>query len=430
MPAPPPHLPMAMPPPPPPPGQSLKLSHVLPPPPQPVEVFIGKIPSFLPYGAVQRILESFGKVMRWTRPQVNRAFGFCIFAQEMGALRCTSILPTMTFGPRDESFVVKLGSRETEMLTAFTAVVSSEIEDDIRQRVREIAEGVLGSSETAQPPPPSERRVDAEDASLDPLIKAEIEEFRATSNARDKELEAQRRALVAAKVRDLSRQRKREVELAAQVPSKRAREEDGEENGEVVDAAAAGTEGSGAPSDAQQQPPAPAPDFGVMKIGAASLSLAKSKVAKQAARLFDQEFDDADKPARPIVPIDYNDTVAAPGPQQPLLTEKEIADMIPTDQEELFSSKDFSWEDLAREGLLEGDIKAWCVKRMVGFYGEGETADSMAKFVLQKLAAKCPPRELIAELVAVLDTEADQFVLRLWRMMVFLLIQRRNRRPL
>ena len=427
------------PPPPPPPGQSLKLSQVLPPPPQPVEVYIGKIPSFLPYGAVLRILESFGKVLRWTRPQVDRAFGFCIFAQEMGALRCTTILPSMTFGPRQESFVVKLGSRESEMLAAFTAVVSTEIEEDIRQRVREIAEGVLANGDAAaSAPPPPERRIDPEDASLDPLVKAEIEEFRAASNARDKELETQRRAVVAAKIRELSRQRKREAEMAAQSPSKRAREGE-EENGEIVDAAAAGTGAGGEAGDSQpqqpqqQQPapaPAPAPDFGVMKIGAASLSLAKSKVAKQAARLFDQEFDDADKPARAIVPIDYSDPVAAPGPSHVPLTEKEIADMIPTSQEELFASSEFSWEAVAREGLLEGAIKAWCVKRMVGFYGQGETADSMARFVLQKLAAKCPPRELIAELVAVLDTEADQFVLRLWRMMVFLLIQARNRPPL
>lgn len=43
----------------------------------------------------------------------------------------------------------------------------------------------------------------------------------------------------------------------------------------------------------------------------------------------------------------------------------------------------------------------------------------MVEFIVEKVAAHAGPAELIDELQAILDSETEAFVLKLWRMIIF-----------
>lgn len=62
-------------------------------------------------------------------------------------------------------------------------------------------------------------------------------------------------------------------------------------------------------------------------------------------------------------------------------------------------------------------MRAWIVKKIVEYLGEEE--ESLTAFVVGKLDASCRPAELVAELSMVLDQDAEQFVLKLWRMLIY-----------
>ena len=60
---------------------------------------------------------------------------------------------------------------------------------------------------------------------------------------------------------------------------------------------------------------------------------------------------------------------------------------------------------------------------MAEYLGEAEA--SLTDFILSKLrqGSQCQPKELLSELEAVLDTDAESFMLKLWRMLIFLALK-------
>jgi hypothetical protein len=42
-----------------------------------------------------------------------------------------------------------------------------------------------------------------------------------------------------------------------------------------------------------------------------------------------------------------------------------------------------------------------------------------ADFIMTKLQRRCPPGALLTELTAVLDDDAEPFVVKLWRMLIY-----------
>lgn len=75
------------------------------------------------------------------------------------------------------------------------------------------------------------------------------------------------------------------------------------------------------------------------------------------------------------------------------------------------------WGVIERAGIIASTMRGWIVKKVAEYLGEEE--ESLTAFIVGKLDANCRPAELVQELSMVLDEDAEQFVLKLWRMLVY-----------
>lgn len=98
------------------------------------------------------------------------------------------------------------------------------------------------------------------------------------------------------------------------------------------------------------------------------------------------------------------------------LKQKLIVDQIPTDQASLFAFK-MDWAKVESLGIIQSVMKTWVTKKVVEYLGEVE--ETLIHFIISKLNNQCNPNELLGELAAVLDDDAEQFVIKLWRMLIF-----------
>lgn len=94
---------------------------------------------------------------------------------------------------------------------------------------------------------------------------------------------------------------------------------------------------------------------------------------------------------------------------------KELVESIPTDRDELFNyTIDWSQLDAA---LMEKRIKPWINKKIVEYIGEEE--ESLNDFICAKIDQRQRPERLLEEVKVILDEEAELFVKKLWRLIVF-----------
>lgn len=95
---------------------------------------------------------------------------------------------------------------------------------------------------------------------------------------------------------------------------------------------------------------------------------------------------------------------------------KAIIDSIPTGKDELFSAP-VNWEKCVQYRIIETYIHPWLSKKMLEFLGEEE--ETLIQFILGKLNKKCHPNEILEEITQVLDEDAEPFVIKLWRMLIY-----------
>lgn len=94
---------------------------------------------------------------------------------------------------------------------------------------------------------------------------------------------------------------------------------------------------------------------------------------------------------------------------------KELIARIPTDREKLFSFT-ISWEYLD-EPLMEQRVQPWINKKICEYIGEEEP--SLVSFICEKITGKATPEKILQDLSIVLDEEADVFMVKLWRLIVY-----------
>ena len=95
---------------------------------------------------------------------------------------------------------------------------------------------------------------------------------------------------------------------------------------------------------------------------------------------------------------------------------KQMIDKIPTAKDELFAHP-VNWKVLEQNNIINATMRQWIIKKMVEYLGEEE--ESLTGFIVSKLNSTCKPEELVKELTMVLDEDAEQFVLKLWRMLIY-----------
>lgn len=123
---------------------------------------------------------------------------------------------------------------------------------------------------------------------------------------------------------------------------------------------------------------------------------------------------------RKLVPLDYSprEQLAV---QKPLSAEekkkhiKNLIEKIPTQKEELFQYQ-VDWT-IVDSSLMERRIKPWINKKIVEYIGEEE--QTLVEFICQKVMAHSSPKEILQDVSMVLDEEAEVFVVKMWRLLIY-----------
>lgn len=488
----------------------------------PLTLYIGKIPSTLEDNLLVRILQECGVIQKWNRPQdaqkVFKAFGFCTFEQGKAALRCFNVCNGLKI--LDSELQVKAGTKETAILEAIKTeerndherlgfLTEADYDEEVRLKIQKVmasfadkpaaptlSEADLEDFDTTLPGTessgasapaafgvtglaiapalafpggalsmlPSEGDAEEEIEEKERLVQNEIEKFRVRQAARDKEVEAARKARLQARLKAFTAlqasKRAEEEQDALGDKLSRAREDaDRRDRDSPRNTTGDKRKGSereedkesikkrkqavlammrGGPEAVEKEPEPLAVDLaaGPVKVDL-KLGLSKPKAAKPKPAVgvstFEPKEDEASKPMRTIVPIDYSEEERMAGPvpsaavsaataasnasaEEKRLQQKALVDKIPTDKDKLFAYA-VDWDTVERADIVRTCMKPWVTKKMVEYLGEEE--DTLTDFILTKLKARAPPQDTLVELQAVLDEDADVFVVKLWRMLIF-----------
>ncbi|XP_071724471.1 RNA-binding motif protein 25 [Rutidosis leptorrhynchoides] len=98
-----------------------------------------------------------------------------------------------------------------------------------------------------------------------------------------------------------------------------------------------------------------------------------------------------------------------------LLYAKQLIDMIPKTKEELFSYE-INWDVYDKHELHER-MRPWITKKITDFLGEEEV--TLIDYIVNSTREHMKASEMLEQLIAILDEEAEMFVLKMWRMLIF-----------
>jgi RNA-binding protein 25 len=96
---------------------------------------------------------------------------------------------------------------------------------------------------------------------------------------------------------------------------------------------------------------------------------------------------------------------------------RQLVERIPTDSQKLLQQP-IAWSLLHQQRVIELQLREWIVKKLVEYLGVEE--ESLTSFILEKLQQPngVTPQELQEELVMVLESDAEGFVVKLWKMLL------------
>ncbi|RVE40358.1 hypothetical protein evm_014992 [Chilo suppressalis] len=94
---------------------------------------------------------------------------------------------------------------------------------------------------------------------------------------------------------------------------------------------------------------------------------------------------------------------------------KSLIDKIPTQKEQLFQYKlDTTQID---DALMEKKIRPWINKKIIEYIGEPEP--TLVDFICSKVVAGSQPQGILDDVQMVLDEEAEVFVVKMWRLLIY-----------
>ncbi|KAI3452750.1 hypothetical protein Pfo_009413 [Paulownia fortunei] len=100
---------------------------------------------------------------------------------------------------------------------------------------------------------------------------------------------------------------------------------------------------------------------------------------------------------------------------QKLLDAKQLIDTIPKTKDELFSYE-INWV-IYDQNALQEKMRPWISKKITDFLGEEEV--TLVDYIVSSTQEHVDAGEMLERLQTILDDEAEMFVLKMWRMLIF-----------
>jgi len=127
------------------------------------------------------------------------------------------------------------------------------------------------------------------------------------------------------------------------------------------------------------------------------------------------------KPAAPVTPTN-NNANSAQNQEEKRQAVRKLIESIPTKKEDLFTFP-IDWS-LLDGNLMDKRIKPWVTKKIVEYIGENEP--TLIDFICQSIMSKKTPDTILSDIRVVLDDEAEVFVVKMWRLIVYEIEAKRN----
>lgn len=95
---------------------------------------------------------------------------------------------------------------------------------------------------------------------------------------------------------------------------------------------------------------------------------------------------------------------------------KQIYEEVPIRKNELYKYP-LNWDTIERAEIIEKRLRPWVAKQITDYLGVEETR--VIKLIVKNVAKKHPPQEIEDKLETFLQAEAEVFVKRMWKFLVF-----------
>uniref|UniRef100_G3PJW5 RNA binding motif protein 25b n=1 Tax=Gasterosteus aculeatus aculeatus TaxID=481459 RepID=G3PJW5_GASAC len=142
---------------------------------------------------------------------------------------------------------------------------------------------------------------------------------------------------------------------------------------------------------------------------------------------FDDEEADEQPRKRKLVPLDYDDdkslgvdgaglsSIKGDDTEEKRKHIKTLIEKIPTAKPELFLYPlDWSMVDTT---LMDRRVRPWINKKIIEYIGEEEA--TLVDFVCTKVMAHSLPQSILDDVATVLDEEAEVFIVKMWRLLIY-----------
>ncbi|XP_044541375.1 RNA-binding protein 25-like [Gracilinanus agilis] len=135
------------------------------------------------------------------------------------------------------------------------------------------------------------------------------------------------------------------------------------------------------------------------------------------------KFEDEDSDAVPqekLVPLDYgeddkNCTKGTVNTEEKHERIKSLIEKIPRAKSELFAYP-LDWS-IVDSTLMKHQIRPWINKKIIEYVGEEEAV--LVDFVCSKVMAHSSPQSILDDVAIVLDEEAEGFIVKMWRLLIY-----------
>jgi len=95
---------------------------------------------------------------------------------------------------------------------------------------------------------------------------------------------------------------------------------------------------------------------------------------------------------------------------------RRLIQQVPTDKARAFAYE-IDWSAVKEHQIIEKKLRPWVKKKVTEYLGAEE--QGMIEFIMRKVSSQSKPDLILAELEGFLDEEAENFTLKMWRMLIF-----------